>query len=419
MPKAGLANKIGLVASNQLLLEACVFIRNIIIARFLGAESLGEFIFLILAIRLFAMSTDLATERYIIQADKKDLKSALACSHFIAQTRGLGLAAMLLLMGLHNVHGISFFCYALLAGSALIRGFTHQGYRLKQRSLNFRPALYVEGSTMLIGTFAIYIVVAIEPCLEVVCACMLAQAAMHTSLSHIMSDEKYTAESDSVMLKTVAKYGFPLLLTSVTMFWSMQGERVILSAVMPSDAFAHFSMLFQLALVPALVIGRIALSLGLPWLAQKQSNMDDFTESLSAFHVLTYGVMILFFLSFVLLSNPVLTILFGADFKAEMTIVFLVGLAQSLRLCRTPQSVAAQALAHTDIPFKANIIRVLAAITGALLVTAGGSLTSLLITACIGEGLAWVAQAILYSLRTRSKPEPTPIKSSSNFREAT
>lgn len=409
-------SKLGIVAGNQLLLEACVFIRNIIIARFIGAESLGEFIFMILAIRLFAMSTDLATDRYLLQADKKLLPEALAGGHFIAQARGLGIAAMLLFMGLHNVHNISFISYALLAGGTLLRGFTHQGYRLKQRSLNFRPALFVEGFTALAGTFAIFVVVSAEPSIEAVCACMLAQAGMHTALSHILSDGKYSATANWTTLRAIFEYGFPILLTGVAMFWSMQGERVILSAIMPSGNFAHFSMLFQLALVPALVLGRMALSLGLPVLAAQKNNWETFDKTLSGFHTITYSVMALFAFFFVVLANPTLTILFGADFKAEMTVILLVGLAQSIRLCRTPQSVAAQALGQTDIPFKANLFRVMAAFLGAFSVSLGGSLTALLVIACIGEGVAWAAQGAMFSIRNRSNTQSA--KSVVNLQEA-
>ncbi|MCK0067844.1 oligosaccharide flippase family protein [Kordiimonas laminariae] len=421
MPKLPMAKKLSTVAGNHLLLEGCVFLRNVIIARLLGAESLGEFIFLILAIRLFAMSTDLATERYILQVDQNRLKAALAGSHAIAQIRGLFLAAMLLLMGLHNVHNISFACYAFLAGSALIRGFTHQGYRLKQRTLNFTPALYVEGSTMLLGTFAIFTSISVVPSLEIVCACMLAQAGMHTALSHIFSGESYKAAAHKETFVDMVKFGFPLLLTSLTMFWSMQGERVILSSIMSSSEFAHFSMLFQLALVPALLIGRIALTLGLPILVLAKENWNNFSSRVTAFQVAAYGIMFVFFMSFVILVNPTLTMLFGADFKAEMMIIILVGLAQSIRLCRTPVSIAAQALGQTDIPLKANIIRVVASVLGAFFIYTGGSLQMLLATACVGEILACVVQSILFTARNRVPTQKFARRAStikSNLREA-
>lgn len=416
-----MAKKISTVAGNHFLLEVCVFLRNIIIARILGAESLGEFIFLILAIRLFAMSTDLATERYIMQVEKAKLKTALAGSHFIAQSRGILLAAMLLLMGIYGVHGINFPCYAFLAGSAFLRGFTHHGYRLKQRTLNFKPALYVEGSTMFLGTVAIFITISITPALELVCACMLAQAGMHTVLSHAFSSEQYQTTSDRETFFEIARFGFPLLLTSVTMFWSMQGERVVLSSFLNSGDFAHFSMLFQLALVPALLLGRIALTLGLPLLAQVKDHKEKFKTRVTAFQVTAYGVMIVFFALFVILANAVLELLFGADFKAEIVIIILVGFAQAIRLVRTPISIAAQALGQTDIPLKANLVRVTAALFGAFTIYTGGSLALLLAIACVGEIAACMVQSLLFSLRNRN-PQPsatTPIPSiNPNLREA-
>jgi len=97
MPNLSWTNKLSLITCNQLLLEACVFIRNIIIARLIGAETLGEFIFLVLGIRFFAMSTDLAVDRFILQIEEKSVNQALAGAHFIIRTRS-GLLGIFLLI---------------------------------------------------------------------------------------------------------------------------------------------------------------------------------------------------------------------------------------------------------------------------------------------------------------------------------
>lgn len=409
MSRAAWAQKLGFVATNQLLAEICVFLRNIIIAQFLGAETLGEFIFLILSIRLFAMSTDVAAERYILQAKDAEVKSALATAHFVCRIRGALLAAMLLLMGAFALQGVSFIAYALLAASALVRSFTHQGYRLKQRSLNFRPALYVEGLTTILGTFAVYIAAIVLPSLEAICACLVAQAVMHTALSHAMAEEPYASNADGQDLKALFKYGFPLLLTGVAMFWSMQGERVILAAILPPAEFAHFSMMFQLALVPILVLSRIMLTIGLPYFASRRENSINFTQRLTQMHLITYVLAASFALAFVLFANPALQLLFGEDFRTSGLLLLLVATAQALRLCRAPQSVAAQAIGQTDIPFKANLVRVAFVLFAIASTMAGGSLTTLLIIACVGEGCAWAAQGLLFSLRNRQRlPAPAP-----------
>lgn len=396
------ARKLGYVASNQLLTEICVFARNIIIARFIGAETLGEFIFLILSIRLFTMSTDLAAERYILQASNQEVMSALATAHFTARIRAVLLGVTLLLMGLFGLQGISFESYALLAGSIILHGFINQGYRLKQRALNFRPALYVEGVTIVFGTLAIYLTAMFVPTLEAVCACLFVQAAFHAALSHIMSSTPYRLDAKTEDLKSLFRYGLPLLLTGVTMFWSMQGERVLLSAMLPAEAFAHFSMMFQLALVPILVMSRMMLTLGLPSLAAVKDNWSEFERRLGQLHIAAYFAGFGFMGVFLFLANPTLHILFGEDFRAEAMLIFLVALAQALRLCRAPQSVAAQALGQTDIPFKANLVRVTAVLVGVAGYALGGTLSVLLLIGCIGEALAWAIQSFLFSLRNRS-----------------
>jgi len=304
-------------------------------------------------------------------------------------------------MGFNGIKDIGFSCFALLAVGAVIRGFTHQGYRLKQRSLNFRPALYIEGTTAIFGVVSLYIMTSAAPCLEVVCGCLMIQAAVHSALSHIMADTRYEAEIYVEQLRSMLSFGLPLLLSGAVMFWSMQGERLVLSAVMTATEFAHFSMLFQLALVPILVLSRMALTLGLPALASVKENRVLFQAKLDKFHQYIYLVAGAAALLFVIGANVALMTLFGPDFKAEIGLVFLLAIAQALRLCRAPQSIAAQALGQTDIPLKANIVRIVFVIGGIAVVLNGGSLTSLLTFACIGEGATWVAQAWLFSFRNR------------------
>ena len=406
MPSRGASKKVSLIATNQLLMEACVFARNILIARLMGAETLGQFVFLILSIRLFAMSTDLAAERYILQASQDKIEAALGTVHFISRLRGAALAFVLLLMGAHNVQGIEFAAYAALAVSSLIRGFTHKGYVLKQRSLNFRPALYVEGLASVVGLVGMYCVVSVAPSLEAACACLIAQSFLHTGLSHALSTDRYQSVCDAQELQQIGRFGWPLLLSGVTMFWSMQGERLILSAMLPADAFAHFSMMFQLALVPILVISRMALSYGLPVLSGLKHNMPGFDVRLAEFHRWTYVIGASFAFGFALFANVVLQNLFGHDFRADFGLILLVAVAQMIRLFRAPQSVAAQALGHTDIPFKANLVRVSFVLIAIAAIMNGGSLHTVLLLACIGEGFAWATQGLFFSIRTRNRLSP-------------
>jgi O-antigen/teichoic acid export membrane protein len=139
----------------------------------------------------------------------------------------------------------------------------------------------------------------------------------------------------------------------------------------------------------------------LPALADVSRNRIAFQNRLDFFHLYIYGIAAVFCVGFVLLANPVLGMLFGPSFEAEAILLFLVALAQGIRLCRAPQSVAAQALGQTDIPFKANLVRVSAVLFAVAAVALGGSITTLLVIACVGEGAAWAAQNLFFSLRTR------------------
>ena len=390
------------MGATHLLVELSVFARNVIIARLAGAETLGEFIFLILAMRLFIMSTDLATERFLIQTEKSNLYHALATAHFIVRIRSVLLAVLLIIMGITNTHNIDMLVYVWLAATAIMQGYTHQGYKVQQRQLNYKPAFFVEGLSTFTATIAMILVVGFVPNLMGVCAVLFGQALMRTALSHILSHEYYAVKLDQKTFKSMIKFGLPLLLTGVTMFWSMQGERVILAAMMPASDFAYFSMMFQLALVPVLLISRMTISLGLPAMVRSKGHPEVFGKQLARFQTMVISISILYGISFLFLANPALKFLFGPEFIADYPLIVLVCFAQVLRLCRSPQSVAAQALGQTDIPLKANLVRVIAVFFAFVWMITGGSVFGLLMIACCGEAVAITAQSALFSCRNRA-----------------
>jgi len=388
----------------QVVVEASIFARNILVAQCLGAQTLGQFVLLTLGLRLLVMSTDLATDRYIIRVQPKSLGAALSAANRLCQLRAALLGVLLVVAAILAPFGIDPLSYGLLAVAVGVRGFTHQGYRTAQRDLRFAASAAVDVGAALAGLLAIGVAVVLSLslmrgyALPLICGALVVQAAVHVWMSHAVApkSQPYCISENWASTMPLLQFGWPLLVSGAVMFWGMQGERVILAAIMPADQFAHISMLLQLALVPALVIGRISLSLGLPLLSASANSQPDCSRTFLQFAGSVACAALVTSAAFIWLANPVLATAFGSDFVAASTLLYLAACMQCMRLLRIPHSVAAQAEGRTQVPLVANLVRTAAVPVMMGLAAYGYGVTAVLAIATIAELLSLIIQAIWF-----------------------
>jgi O-antigen/teichoic acid export membrane protein len=76
------------LAFSQILVEGSAFLRNLILARLVGAEQMGLAVALALGIRLLEMMGDFGLERYLVQAPASRLRQVRGSVHLIQVVKG-------------------------------------------------------------------------------------------------------------------------------------------------------------------------------------------------------------------------------------------------------------------------------------------------------------------------------------------
>ena len=131
----------------QLVGEGSAFLRNLVLARLLGAEEMGLAVAIALGIRLFEMIGDFGLERWLVQVSADDLPRARGTVHSLQAVKGLLLSgvamalAVPLTRALQPQLGPEIFALAAIAIG--IRGLVNCEYRERQRNRDYVATLQV------------------------------------------------------------------------------------------------------------------------------------------------------------------------------------------------------------------------------------------------------------------------------------
>lgn len=410
MPKLTM-KQFSFAAISPVIEEISIFVRNIIIARLCGAETLGSFLFILILLRLGHMSTDLSVERFIIAqsgGDRVTAEDRIRAGHSLMLCRAVILVLAVVCFSFTAQNVLSADIVPWLIAMILIQGVTNLGYHTEQIGLTYHNQVIMKAVIPMAGVGGLLIVLLYRPDLSAALAVVTLTSAVQMIVSHCLSHHRYALGFCPVLMKKMIRFGLPLLGASAVMFWSMQGDRVIIGTLFTAEEFARFSISFQLALVPVLILGKISLLIGLPLAAakmkaEKRGNATAVINQFLAQALYLYtGAAFIFVSIYYWGANILSGWVFGPEFYTAPIVILLIGLCQAGRIMRTPSSIIAQAAGHTVIPFKANIIRLLGTAFGAVFLLSSGGITDLLLAALCAELLAFLYQTT--ALKTALMP---------------
>ena len=254
--------------SVPLLAEAGALARSAILARMIGGEELGRAMVLTLVLRLAEMIGDVGIDRLLIQRQGAVTPALLAALHMASMLRGLGTAALLLVLALPMAmslpDGATVATYAALAISPLIRGALHLDYRLAGRDLKLAPMALVEGGAVLAMLAALPLAIMVWDDHRAMLIVLIVQAGAQVLLSHLLASNRYRLAIDRAVLNEVLRFGAPLVLNAGLMFLTFQADRLIVAGWYGWTEVAVYGVALQLAMLPAQIAGRAAGSLLAP-----------------------------------------------------------------------------------------------------------------------------------------------------------
>lgn len=405
------AGSAGLAITIPVICEFSALLRNLVLARLLGVDEMGKLMMLALALRLVEMSSDLSLERLIAQARDGGSLRVQRNLQGAALLRGFFGAGFILLlawpMSLTLGDGPSPESFSCLCLVPLLRGFMHLDYRRRERSLNFRSTLLVDGTGALLALAAAPLAASMTGDHRAILLLAVLQASAALVLSHLVAARRFRIAFDRVELRRIWRFGAPLLLNGLLIFAVFQGDRLIIAYGYNWGDVGCYAIALQLALLPTQMLARAGQSFFTP-LLRRALDCGDFRRVESQVQVLFLGLSLAFLAGYGLLANPLLGLLYGQDFQVDDNLGWAFALIGGLRLLRTPLSLAAVALGLTGLPLRANLWRA-GALLPALLAAAGGQpLFVIALSGAAGELAAAIAGLRWSRLAAKALPPFRP-----------
>lgn len=403
------------VAFTQFGVEGLGLLRNVLLARALGPSEMGLVAALTLTLSLVEMICDFGPDRLLVQAEDGDAPQFQSTAHSVLALRGLLTAGLLALLAfpLAQWIGRPESCWAIAALGLVpaIRGFQHLDAKRIQRQQKFQPSLIIELSAAFVATTAVAVATRWLPRGEVLVWVSLLQAMTLVIASRGVAERPYQLGWNRELLRRLFVFGWPLALNSLIMFGAFQGDRLVVMLSATPAELGRYAVAFQLTMVPALLISRVASTAWLPGLARSQSDPMAYYLRMSECTAWLGLVGQLFSLGILALGNRLIGLLYGPDYPLPVAVMAWLGIMQGWRILRAGPSLFAMSRADTWNPLASNLLRLLGIAAAATAGLFGAGLELVAICGCAGEVLAMVGAIVL--LRRRHHLEVCPLVSSS------
>lgn len=382
----------GLPLATQLCAEGGALLRNLLLARLLGVEEMGLAMLIALAMRVVEMIGALGLDRFLVCEPPHRVSIVQPTLHSLGLLSGCALA--LLFWAVTTVllpFGPAELDPALVpvaAASFALRGLMHLDYRACQRQGDFGPGFWVEGTPGLLSALLLLPLALWRADHGVLVWALLAQSAVSVAASHLCARRPWRLGWSLPVLRGALIFGLPLTLNGAVMFAVLQGDRVVVAALLTPADLARYVVVAQCALLPALVGARLMLSIGLPRFSELLSDPVEFNRRLRRDLLEHISVAALGICAFTLLAPFLIGTLFGPAFAPDAALALAFGTAAAARLVRAVPATALMAEGRTLALLASNLPRLAA--VGVMLAFAleGASLLALATIGAIGESLA-------------------------------
>lgn len=382
--------------------------RNVILARALGPQEVGAATLFALILAFLEMVTDLGADR-LLARDSQLPSPRLAAAHAVALVRGALLASILICgsafvpaLGGVSTHPA---CY-WLALTVGLRGLQHLGPRAASGRLRFGPALRVELLSQLGALIVAWPIAQCMPDYRAILAVGAAQSLVQGIASHAIAHEDYWLGWRRADLVEILRFGAPLLLDGVFVFAINQGDRAVIGVCLPPAEVGRLTATLSLALVPTLVLARVAVSLSIPYLARAAA-AGQLRSSQRRATLLALGAGGCLGVGFATCGGIAVEAIYGVDFRASGSLFVLLGIGQVLRVVREAWIGAALALGDSAVPPRANSLRLAGVALAFFVGTRHPDPVAIVASGLAGEALATSCAAWFLMRRTESAVRPS------------
>ena len=259
-----------LIFSGNIFSSIMGLVRNLIVARLLTVEHFGIASTFAISMSIVEMLTSLGLHQLIIQDSNGDdprLQSGLQGFHLL---RGVfsGILLFFLAQPIASFMGTEdiAWAYQLLAFIPVLNGLVHFDIFRLQRQLNYIPSVISTTVPALLSVILIWPLYALFEDYRVMLGIILAQGLATMVMSHLFAKRRYQLTLTRDIVSHALRFGWPLLINGILIFFVFQGEKIIVGREIGLEALAIFSMGFTLTLWPAMLLANSVQSIFLPLL---------------------------------------------------------------------------------------------------------------------------------------------------------
>lgn len=394
------------LALTQLVGEGSAFLRNLILARLIGADGMGLAVAIAVGIRIFEMIGDFGLEGWLVQVRTSNLRRVRGTVHSLQLTKGcllMGLAMVLAspLTGMLQPQ-LDPSVFALAAIAIGIRGLVNCDYRERHRDRDYVGTLQVEGGSNVLALIAIAPIALLTRDYSAIAWASIVQAAAMSVLSQAVARRVMTFTFDAATVVNALRFGFPVACNAVLMFLAMQGDRLIVAAHFEPRVLAAFAIAAQLTLLPTLAGARFLLGFDLPRFSELAEQTDTWQSSFRNRLIQVAGLAAALVVGLTIFGNSLVRFLYGENFVAEPAVMELLALAAGLRLVRAVPNTMLMAMGRTPILLAGNLPRILALFVALGALAHGAGLSTVVLIGVISEAMGLViGLAALYEVDRR------------------
>jgi O-antigen/teichoic acid export membrane protein len=371
------------------LVEVCGLARIALFARAVDPAAMGAIVVMGAWLRLVEMATDLSLDRYLMRIARHEADSVRNAAHGAALLRGAAGAALMSLsiMALLSIYDLGEAAPALMLMVLLplVRGFIHYDYRIENRFLNLWPAIQVEAAGAFAGLAAAVAGVLTMPGPFAFAVSLAVQALVSLVASHALARDRYAVSFDRTLFGQFWAFGWPLTINAMLLYAVFQGERLIVAGLTGLDAVAAFSIASQIALLPVMIAGRLALGIALPAIStvRGDSRQSEAAERVTLAIFAAAGWF--FWLSLTMLAGKFIGIVFGHAYLPGETELVLIAAAAAIRLQKTGLSTVLLGRNQSRDILSGSLARLAAMAAGTVALAYTGNLALFIAASAAGE----------------------------------
>jgi len=350
-----------LLASSQIVTQCLRFARNVILARLLSPADFGVAATFWITTGFLATISQLGFEQMLIRDKDGDSERVGATGQSLLALRGILIGAVIVclagpIMAMFGSPEASQ-AFRWIAVSTVLGGLMHRDTIRLQRHLRFGPSIVAQMAPDLIVTMLAWPIAAYCKGYRAFVVFALLQSLLALVASHVVAERPFRLGWDRSVVEKYLKFGWPLLLNSVLMFFVMQGDRMVLAQAYTKAELGLYSVAVGLAMTPGGMLMGLGSQLMLPTLAKVQGDRVNFDKYYQMYAIGLGAMAAAMGILFILTGPALISLIYGVNYEAAGAVIGWLGVTQCIRLLRVAPTTAALALGDSKNSLIANTVR--------------------------------------------------------------